>query len=893
MSNPRKPIIYLIALMFAAAQFAAFAPTVNACSCAEIDSESQEATEKAWADYAAIFSGIIDSIDIDDSAPPDYKKQALITPMDLWKGGLEKNNKISVRTSEYGDTCGYGFEVGEWYIVYAEKNSETGYLTTSLCSPTKKAVTAGREFDYLNELALKDASPLINKQPLAPPAGTPNAVTKESEAQPEITINSVEREQLEYFKTHSSEVNRLLAEFSIRELDITCYPYSNSYGNYRVPLPGNCIDIKVEAKLGYTGALADYLIDFESFAQSIGYNKGIDFNDIDVDTVLRIIRDAETQAFVRDFTVQNQIQNAHVSFIESAPWRPSPFPFAIIYEVKYANEQNYLILRYGDKKLIEYSTDIPLSRNFQFPHREKLVTSDLFHDLKQQTDSFIVSCGNGPLKLNLCALQVVDSTSSDYCQIFTDLDKGERRQNYFMLFDHNKIVPKSAPFEVIEKIKDKTYLTKILDDSLVRSYIKKYPQGFLEIPERTYEKDALFLYPRSVLGVWTERGDDDSLKLELNCSDKPQTIKKVSSSNFIAWRDEIMPWILLILYTIFAPLATGWLFHRRFVLLWQWLATWVIFSIASFIIMFAYQGLTSNRIYSILVSIVFGLLYSISIIIFGFLSSIIGARIQSLRSTQEIINRLTRKERIALALILYGIAVVPALVVGKIFFLFKVWLLLPQVVILVGLQCIAAVIIVLITRHFFAVAKQREPKPLVFNEKDYIVYALILIVVIVIFLFTVFSYLWIGRGSFAQGTLVLTPDGFAPIESLSRGDQVVSFDDTTQTTSVSTVAENSFRFAHKYYLLNGAVKVTGEHPFALIGKDNPTLKWKKVKEVLSGDKIVTYDKTGKIITSIKKITYPMPLKVYNPKISFPHTYFVIMEGVPVLVHNKSISYLTL
>lgn len=32
----------------------------------------------------------------------------------------------------------------------------------------------------------------------------------------------------------------------------------------------------------------------------------------------------------------------------------------------------------------------------------------------------------------------------------------------------------------------------------------------------------------------------------------------------------------------------------------------------------------------------------------------------------------------------------------------------------------------------------------------------------------------------------------------------------------------------------------------------------------------------------------MPIKVYNPKISSPNTYFVIIDYVPILVHNKNI-----
>ncbi len=571
------------------------------------------------------------------------------------------------------------------------------------------------------------------------------APTAQSEAQLEIPLNPVEREQLEYFKTHSSEINRLLAEFSIREIDITCQPDSG----FGAELPGRCTAIKVKAKLGYTGTLTDYFIDFEAFAQSLGKKK-IDFNDIDADTILHIIRDAETQAFVRDYISQNKIQNAQVSSRKPESWEQTPF--AIIYEVRYANTQNHLILRYGDQKLIEYSTDLSLRSDFQFPHREKLVTSQLFNALALVADRPIPSdirCGTGPLKLYVCTSQVEEVVSYDYCQIYIKLGASGRLQNYFILFDHNKIVPEFASFEIIEKIKDKTYLTRILNDSFVRSYMQKYPDGGLQTrPKTTYEKDKLFLYAESGLGVWSERGTDNDLALKLNCAntDKSQTIQKVTSTSesIIAWRDEIIPWVLLILYAIFVPLVTGWLFHRRFVLLWQWLVTWGIFGIASFVIGFIYNTWGFSE--GILLSIITGLAYSISIVLFGFISSIIGTRIKALRFIQEVLNSLTRRERITLVLILYGTAIVPALVAGKLFFLFTIWFILPQIAILLGLQCVAIIIIILSARHFFAVAKQREPKSLVFHKKDYIVYALIFVIAVFIFLYIITSYL--GRRTY-------------------------------------------------------------------------------------------------------------------------------------------------
>ena len=142
MPKLKKTLSFLVISLIAVAQFTAFAPKAQACSCAEPDPDPQKMVQEAWTEYDAIFSGTITSLQIGGSSSFGDEIQVSITPIDVWKGGLEKNNKTSIRTQEYGDTCGYEFEVGELYIVYALKNSETGYLTINSCSPTKKLANA-------------------------------------------------------------------------------------------------------------------------------------------------------------------------------------------------------------------------------------------------------------------------------------------------------------------------------------------------------------------------------------------------------------------------------------------------------------------------------------------------------------------------------------------------------------------------------------------------------------------------------------------------------------------------------------------------------------------------------------------------------------------------------
>jgi len=52
-----------------------------------------------------------------------------------WKG--VELGKAAVKTDAQATACGYGFRVGESYLVYAERNRPTGELSTSTCSLTK------------------------------------------------------------------------------------------------------------------------------------------------------------------------------------------------------------------------------------------------------------------------------------------------------------------------------------------------------------------------------------------------------------------------------------------------------------------------------------------------------------------------------------------------------------------------------------------------------------------------------------------------------------------------------------------------------------------------------------------------------------------------------------
>lgn len=75
------------------------------------------------------------------------------------------------------------------------------------------------------------------------------------------------------------------------------------------------------------------------------------------------------------------------------------------------------------------------------------------------------------------------------------------------------------------------------------------------------------------------------------------------------------------------------------------------------------------------------------------------------------------------------------------------------------------------------------------------------------------QYLAKGGGCFLAGTLVATPSGDKPIEELRAGDLVVSYNEKTQQKEISEIGSIDVLTRDAYYVINGNVKATAEHPF--------------------------------------------------------------------------------
>ncbi len=103
------------------------APSAWACSC--VRSSPRQAM--AWAD--AVFVGLVVETVRDAE---DINEGHLFATMEVgkvWKGNV--GERVVVRTAPHSALCGFHFDKGKRYLVYAYVN-EDGVLSTNICSRT-------------------------------------------------------------------------------------------------------------------------------------------------------------------------------------------------------------------------------------------------------------------------------------------------------------------------------------------------------------------------------------------------------------------------------------------------------------------------------------------------------------------------------------------------------------------------------------------------------------------------------------------------------------------------------------------------------------------------------------------------------------------------------------
>ena len=122
-----------VAVSFAAA-------TAWACSCMPYPDDPREAVQRAWDQSDAVLSGEVTGlrqIAVEGASP------AIEVTLDVarrWKG--PGGAQFKIRTADNSAACGYPFETGAQYLVFASRDAESGHYSTGLCSLTRPLADA-------------------------------------------------------------------------------------------------------------------------------------------------------------------------------------------------------------------------------------------------------------------------------------------------------------------------------------------------------------------------------------------------------------------------------------------------------------------------------------------------------------------------------------------------------------------------------------------------------------------------------------------------------------------------------------------------------------------------------------------------------------------------------
>jgi len=106
---------------------------VYACSCIPRSDETiQQQINRAKKDSQAVFSGKVLQI---IRKPENHQVVVKLRVENLWKGNLSK--EVTVLTGSDSALCGYQFEVGQSYLIYAS-GADKNNLHTNICTRTAK-----------------------------------------------------------------------------------------------------------------------------------------------------------------------------------------------------------------------------------------------------------------------------------------------------------------------------------------------------------------------------------------------------------------------------------------------------------------------------------------------------------------------------------------------------------------------------------------------------------------------------------------------------------------------------------------------------------------------------------------------------------------------------------
>lgn len=131
-----------------------------------------------------------------------------------------------------------------------------------------------------------------------------------------------------------------------------------------------------------------------------------------------------------------------------------------------------------------------------------------------------------------------------------------------------------------------------------------------------------------------------------------------------------------------------------------------------------------------------------------------------------------------------------------------------------------------------------------------------------------------GGGCFLAGTPITMSDGTTkPIETIKAGEKVLSYDFETKQFKPDKVTKVLRHVSEGYWIVNGHLKVTPNHPVLSNGQ------WTQIGKLKTGDVLFGVNSQAQTIKTIERI--PGKIKTYNIEVNPYHTY--IAGGY--VVHN--------
>ena len=122
------------------------AGNVSACSCIFLpETESLDSiVQRAYKDSSAVFVGEVVEI---VQKPDVFFVQVKFVVEQKWNDGIKKT--VTITTGKGGGDCGYPFEIGKKYLVYASNSKNT--LQTNICTKTALAEN-NKDIAVLNKI---------------------------------------------------------------------------------------------------------------------------------------------------------------------------------------------------------------------------------------------------------------------------------------------------------------------------------------------------------------------------------------------------------------------------------------------------------------------------------------------------------------------------------------------------------------------------------------------------------------------------------------------------------------------------------------------------------------------------------------------------------------------